>query len=143
MTYGVGEVQPGGYFDGRDRAGSAGGAAENPGDRITGALLSVGVHGEDYDFGELPPASISGLVHGELNGDCIPDPGEPLLGGVTIHLLDASSNRVASTTTDSSGRYVFTIFAPASTACTRSSRSGYLQGKTHAGSAGAGWRGPI
>jgi len=136
MTYGVGEVQPGGYFDGRDRAGSAGGAAENPGDRITGALLSVGVHGEDYDFGELPPASISGLVHGELNGDCIPDPGEPLLGGVTIHLLDASSNRVASTTTDSSGRYVFTDLRPGVYGVHEVQPEGYLQGKTHAGSAG-------
>ncbi|MGI6420209.1 MAG: SdrD B-like domain-containing protein [Thermoguttaceae bacterium] len=136
MTYGVSEAQPAGYYDGRDAAGSAGGAAQNPGDMITGALLSVGVHGENYNFGELPPASISGLVHGELNGDCIPDPGEPLLGGVTIHLVDASGNRIASTTTDSAGRYVFTNLRPGVYGVDEVQPEGYLQGKTHAGSEG-------
>ena len=39
-TYGVSEVQPGGYYDGLDTPGNAGGTAHNPGDRITGAVLT-------------------------------------------------------------------------------------------------------
>lgn len=135
-TYGVAETQPGGYYDGLDTAGTEGGTAHNPGDSITGAVLGVAVHGKNYNFGELPPASISGLVHGELNGDCIPDPGEPLLEGVTIYLLDASGNRIAATETDAAGEYRFTDLEPGVYGVEEIQPEGYLQGKTHAGSAG-------
>ncbi|NLS95882.1 MAG: hypothetical protein GXX96_27415 [Planctomycetaceae bacterium] len=135
-TYGVAETQPAGYYDGLDAAGTADGTAHNPGDKLTGAVLGVGVHGKDYNFGELPPASISGLVHGELNGDCIPDPGEPLLEGVTVYLLDASGNRIASTLTDSAGMYRFTNLKPGVYGVEEIQPDGYLQGRTHAGSAG-------
>ncbi len=135
-TYGVAETQPGGYFDGLDAAGTAGGTADNPGDTITGALLGVAVQGKNYNFGELPPASIGGRVHGELNGDCIPDPGEPLLEGVTIYLLDASGSRIASTVTDSAGEYRFTSLEPGVYGVEEIQPAGYLQGKNHEGSAG-------
>ena len=135
-TYGVAEAQPDGYYDGLDAAGTAGGTADNPGDSITGAVLGIAVHGKNYNFGELPPASISGLVHGELNGDCIPDPGEPLLEGVTIYLLDASGNRIASTKTDAAGEYRFVDLEPGVYGVEEIQPDGYLQGKTHAGSAG-------
>ena len=52
---------------------------------------------KDYDFGELLPASISGQVYADLNGNSLLDPGEPLLAGVTIYLLDGSGTRIAST----------------------------------------------
>ena len=136
VTYGVAEAQPSGYYDGLDSAGTAGGTANNPGDSISGAILGVAVHGEEYNFGELPPASIRGRVHGELNGDCIPDPGEPLLEGVTIYLLDASGNRIASTTTDAMGEYQFTDLEPGVYGVEEIQPEGYLQGRTHAGSAG-------
>ena len=135
-TYGVAETQPESYFDGLDAAGSVGGAAENPGDRITGAVLKPGVHARQYNFGELRPASISGRVHGELNGDCIPDPGEPMLSGVTVHLLDASGNRIATTTTDSQGEYRFTGLRPGAYGVEEIQPEGYLHGRTHPGSAG-------
>ena len=135
-TYGVSEEQPSDYYDGLDAAGTAGGTANNPGDLITGASLGVNVHGEEYNFGELPPASIQGLVHGELNGDCIPDPGEPLLEGVTIYLLDASGSRIASTVTDEMGEYRFTDLEPGMYGVEEIQPDGYLQGRTHAGSAG-------
>ncbi|MEA1951710.1 MAG: SdrD B-like domain-containing protein, partial [Planctomycetota bacterium] len=69
-TYGVAEAQPGGFLDGTDRKGTAGGTAHNPGDSITGAVLAAGVFGKNYDFGELRPAGISGHVYAELNGNC-------------------------------------------------------------------------
>ncbi len=135
-TYGVAETQPVGYYDGSDTAGTAGGSAHNPGDSITGAVPMTGIAAEEYNFGELRPASISGLVHGELNGDCIPDPGEPLLSGVTIYLLDASGNRIDSTTTDSNGEYSFTNLEPGVYGVEEIQPDGYLQGRTHVGTAG-------
>ena len=54
------EVQPAGYFDGLDAAGTAGGTAHNPGDLIDGIHLAGGQSGLNYDFGELLPGSISG-----------------------------------------------------------------------------------
>lgn len=135
-TYGVAETQPEGYYDGLDTAGTAGGVAHNPGDRITGAELGIAVHGKEYNFGELPPASISGRVHGELNGDCIPQPGEPLLAGVTIYLLDAEGGRIATTTTDEDGMYRFDNLAPGTYGVEEIQPEGYLQGRTHPGSEG-------
>jgi len=135
-TYGVAEVQPDGYYDGLDAAGTAGGTAENPGDKITGALLAAGVEAEQYNFGELRPASISGRVHVELNGDCIPDPGEPLLAGVTIYLLDMWGNQIDVTTTDENGQYIFRDLEPGTYGVEEVQPSGYFDGRDHVGSAG-------
>ena len=101
-TYGVREFQPVGYYDGLDTPGDAGGAAHNPGDSITGAVLKGGQHGENYNFGELLPVSISGKVHVNTTGDC-DDPANPPLAGVTIHLLDSQGNVIGTATTDADG----------------------------------------
>ncbi|MFZ5828546.1 MAG: SdrD B-like domain-containing protein [Planctomycetota bacterium] len=135
-TYGVAEVQPGGYFDGSDTPGSAGGAAENPGDRITGAVLAAGVNGVDYDFGELRPASIRGRVHAELDMDCVRDANEPWLGGVTVYLLNAQGQRIATTTTNEQGEYVFGNLMPGVYGIEEVQPAGYLDGPDHVGSAG-------
>ena len=79
-TYTVGEIQPAGYLDGLDTPGTEGGVAQNPGDMITDIVLKPGVHAEDYNFGEFLPASISGRVHVNTNGDCA-DPANPPLSG--------------------------------------------------------------
>ncbi len=134
-TYGVREVQPEGYYDGQDTPGDAGGTAVGN-DQITGAVLGSAVLGRYYNFGELRPASIQGQVHAELNGDCIVDPDETLLEGVTVYLLDADGNRIAETTTDAEGRYVFDNLAPGTYGVEEIQPADYLQGKTHAGSAG-------
>jgi serine-aspartate repeat-containing protein C/D/E len=54
-----------------------------------------------------PYASIRGNVHVDYDGDCITDPGEPLLQGVTIQLLDANGNVIRTTQTDVNGNYEF------------------------------------
>ena len=59
-----------------------------------------------YNFGELLPASIRGQrLRRSRTTTATLDPGEPLLAGVTIYLLDGSGNRIASTTTDANGKY--------------------------------------
>ncbi|MBI1903091.1 MAG: fibrinogen-binding protein [Planctomycetia bacterium] len=138
-TYGVREVsQPIGYFDADDHAGSAGGVVHNPGDSITGAILTSGLQATDYDFCEFLPASISGRVFVDTDGDCEHDPGETTLAGVTIELLDASGDPTGITTqTLSDGTYSFTGLAPGVYGVREVTQpAGYLDGEEQAGSAG-------
>ena len=76
-TYAITETQPGGYTDGTDAAGSAGGTAANPGDAITAIALPVGTSATGYTFGEYQPMSIGDLVFLDLNANGARDPGEP------------------------------------------------------------------
>ena len=86
-TYGVAEAQPHGIP--RQALTAPERPAErprNPGDKIVDATLNPGVVvGKNYDFGELRPASVSGHVYLELNGNCHWESGEPFLPGVTIY----------------------------------------------------------
>ncbi len=111
-VYGVVEFQPDGWLDGLDTPGNQGGTANNPGDRLLGADLRNGQSGQEYNFGELLPASIQGIVHADPNQDCQIDPGEELLAGVTVELLDASGTVIATTTTNDAGSYQFTGLRP-------------------------------
>ncbi len=139
-VYQVLEVQPGGDLDGLDAAGTVNGVIvgtpHNRGDSISGVRLASGQSGVDYDFGELLPASISGRVHAERNGDCVWQPGEPLLSGVTIHLLDAQGNIIATTLTDANGEYRFDGLAPGTYGVLEIQPAGYFDGPDHPGSEG-------
>jgi len=134
--YLVVEVQPDGYLDGLDAAGTAGGSPQNPGDRIDGIRLTSGQAGEDYDFGELVPASISGRVHADENLNYRFDPGEQLLAGVTIHLLDDAGGTIATTFTDANGEYRFDGLRPGTYAVEEVQPDGYFDGPDHVGSEG-------
>jgi serine-aspartate repeat-containing protein C/D/E len=135
-TYGVAETQPDGYLDGLDAAGSAGGVAHNPGNLIDSIHLAGGVNGINYNFGELLPASISGRVFVDNNGNNQLDDGEPLLADVTIYLLDGAGNRIASTTTDQNGKYAFTDLTPGVYGVEEVQPTAYLEGGDAVGSAG-------
>ncbi|HBO46247.1 MAG TPA: fibrinogen-binding protein [Planctomycetaceae bacterium] len=135
-VYGVIETQPDGYYDGLDTAGNAGGFAHNPGDSITGAVLVGGIVAENYNFGELRPARLQGTVFVDLDGDLMPDEGETRLRGVTIHLLDESGKRIASTTTDANGEYRFENLRPGAYGVEEIQPAGYLDGNEKVGSAG-------
>ncbi len=135
-VYGVAEDQPSGYYDGKDAAGNAGGAAVNPGDRITGASLAPAQVAQHYNFGELRPASISGRVHRDEDGDCTFDPGEQPLAGVTVHLLDAQGNRIATTTTNELGIYTFSNLRPGVYGVEEITPPGVFDGGERVGNAG-------
>ena len=118
--YTITEIQPTDFVDGRDSLGTvtdlngntrAGGEQAN--DEFT-VWLDSGDQGTNYDFGELLPASISGFVHTDPNGDgeLNSDFGDQVLANVAIELLDNDGNVVATTTTDENGFYEFTGLQP-------------------------------
>ncbi len=139
-TYGVREVQPTGWLDGKDTPGSHGGAAadESGGrvDIITGAVLGFGDDGVEYNFGELLVGSIAGRVHATTGPDCNIDEPEILLAGVRIDLLDASGTVLETTETDENGRYRFANLAPGEYQVREHQPDGYYDGKEHVGTAG-------
>jgi len=135
-TYGVRELQPADYLDGIDTPGDRGGAAENPGDRITGATLVGGADGAFYNFGELLPGRIEGRVHASTDGDCEIGPDDILLANVRIDLFDDAGNRLATTDTDQDGRYVFENLAPGRYQVFEHQPQGYFNGAPHVGTAG-------
>ena len=135
-TYGVEEVQPVNWLDGLDAPGDAGGTANNPGDLIVGAVLKPTQHAENYNFGELLPASVRGHVHADTNGNCLLDPGEVGIAGVVIKLFDNLGNLVATTQTDASGNYVFSGLMPGRYTIEEVQPAGYYDGGDFVGSAG-------
>lgn len=135
-TYTISEVQPLDWLDGMDAAGTAGGTATNPGDTIAGAVLTPGLHADEYNFGELLPASIRGRVHADTNGNCTLDPGEKPIAGVTIQLFDAHGTLVATTKTNAAGEYQFENLLPGIYTVHELQPAGYFDGGQDAGSAG-------
>ncbi len=128
--YGVREVQPNGWLDGKDTAGDHGGTAadESAGrvDRITGATLDYGDHGLNYNFGELLPGSISGQVVVCDNDTVIP--------GVQIDLWDGAGKVVATTVTNDNGDYSFTGLVPGQYSVHEHQPAGYYDHAAYIGS---------
>ena len=87
--------QPVGYYDGIDKVGTVNGqsvgTAANPGDMIDDIFLPGGAVGVDYDFGEILPASISGHVFHDRNGNGRPDEGEEPIAGVSIQAVPGNT----------------------------------------------------
>jgi serine-aspartate repeat-containing protein C/D/E len=133
-TYSVHEIQPAGYYDLGNHAGSVGGTVI--GDLITQIVLQSGTDAVNYDFCEALPGEISGRVWADPQGDCNWSTGGIPLSGVTIELLDANNNVIRTTTTDVNGQYKFTDLAPGTYGVRETQPAGYFQGGTHVGSVG-------
>ena len=136
--YTVTESQPAGLLDGRDTVGTAGGTA-SANDVISGIVVASGTLGENYDFGELTPSSITGIVYVDATGNGIVDAGEPRLASVTLDLTgidDLGANVTASTTTGSDGTFSFTTLRPGAYTVTETQPAGYGDGPERAGNSG-------
>jgi hypothetical protein len=79
---------------------------------ISQIMINWGQMGTEYNFGELLPGSIHGIVVVSTDPDCVPRDGEPPIAGVRIDLLDAQGNGLATTLTDANGEYSFTNLRP-------------------------------
>jgi protocatechuate 3,4-dioxygenase beta subunit len=139
-TYRIEQQQPAGWLDGQDSPGTIGGqtvgTAENPGDAIRDITLFFGDQGVDYDFGELLPAQIRGLVWLDTIRNCQFDSGESVLSGVIIQLLNVAGQVVATTQTAADGTYRFENLVPGVYSVRQQQPGDYFDGCTHAGSLG-------
>ena len=137
-NYTVTETQPAAYLDGKDTAGSTGGSAA-VNDVISNIALTTGANSVNNNFGELPPASLSGFVYEDAGNDGLKGAGEAGIAGVTVTLTgtDDLGNPVSlSTTTDANGGYSFSNLRPGSYSVVETQPAGYLDGKDTAGSTG-------
>ena len=120
--YTLTEAQPAIYTDGTDTPGTVNGTPTgtptNPGDVITGVVLTPASTGVGYNFGELPPTPapgttfVAGTVFLDGNRDGTLTGGESGLGGVTVELVDANGNVVDTATTNPDGSYLFNDVLP-------------------------------
>jgi serine-aspartate repeat-containing protein C/D/E len=138
-TYRIVEVQPTSWVDGKDTPGTIGGVrvGTSPTNDTLGSItLLNGDSGVEYNFGELKAVSISGYVHEDPIRNCIFDPGEKPISGVTIRLYDVGGNLIATTLTDNNGFYKFDNLAPGTYMVRESQPDGYIHGGQEIGSHG-------
>nr|WP_146528234.1 SdrD B-like domain-containing protein [Novipirellula artificiosorum] len=132
--YEITETQPDGYFQGGQTVGTGGGEVLGQ-DRL-GTTLLAGAQLSEYNFCEIPPASISGIVFVDHDGDCDRDAAEPPIAGVTIQLRNGKGETVATTQTDAFGRYEFSGLAPGNYQIVEQQPTGYYQGGQTVGTGG-------
>lgn len=110
-SYIISEIQPSGYNDGSETAGSLGGNTSTN-DVIATIALGAGDNGTTYNFAEVG-TSLSGTVWVDTNRNGSIDASETArLQDVTITLIDNLGNVVAATTTLVDGSYSFTNLLP-------------------------------
>ncbi|MBL7727121.1 MAG: carboxypeptidase regulatory-like domain-containing protein, partial [Dinghuibacter sp.] len=113
FTYTIEFVTPAGYVP---TVSNAVGDDTKDSDPINGQIINVnvpnGVWNHTFDAGYVQPASLGDRVWKDDDGDGVQDPGEVGVAGVTLVLLDAAGNVVATTTTDALGNYKFSNLKP-------------------------------
>lgn len=134
-VYAVREVQPSGYFHGGQRAGTGGGD-DSQTDLISSIQLGPGQDFREYNFCEVEPAGIAGIVFSDLDEDCVRDANERPIANVEVQLIDANGTLVATTRTDSQGNYRFNNLRPGRYSVREIQPSGYFHGGQKAGTGG-------
>lgn len=132
-------AQPSGFYDGQDKAGSAG--AVVPGskarDIISGIALSANTNLTGYTFGELENASIAGRVWHDRNNNGVIDASEAeRIGGVTITLTgtdDQGGPVIRTSVTDGGGAYNFANLRPGIYTLTETQPGAWLEGRAATG----------
>ncbi len=130
------EAQPIGFLDGIDTNGSQPGTQTN--DQFTTISLGVGQAATGYLFGEIPPASLSGVVYLDTNRNNQRDIGEAGIAGVTITLQGTDDRGQAvnlSLVTNSNGQYLFSNLRPGNYSVTET-QPAMFNGATNLGSQG-------
>ena len=141
-NYTVVEVQPDGFIDAGDVAGTVDGQTNGlvlANDRISNIELGSGDEGTRYDFCEHRPASISGNVSADADGDKSTfneAAGDQLLSDVVLILLDSDGNEVARTVTDENGDYTFDGLAPGTYSVQQLQPEGFVDGSQSVGTIG-------
>ncbi|MFO1467451.1 MAG: SdrD B-like domain-containing protein, partial [Steroidobacteraceae bacterium] len=129
--YTLTETQPAAYSNGQVTAGTAGGAASQAQNRVTGIALAAGTTAGSYLFAELG-TPITGTVYRDSNRNGTQDIGEPGIAGVTVNLLDAGNVQIGTTTTAADGSYSFPPQAGGSFTVVEVQPAAYQSGPEHA-----------
>ncbi|MBK8092689.1 MAG: DUF11 domain-containing protein [Verrucomicrobiaceae bacterium] len=131
-TYQIVETQPAGHKSTVDLLGTVASVARGTNsdpldDQFTSITLNSGDRGENYNFGEVTPASVGDKVWIDHNGDGVQDATEPGIGGVLV-FIDSDNDGIydvgePSATTTADGLYhienllpsTYTVMVDAST----------------------------
>lgn len=141
-TYTVKELQPAGYLQGGQTAGSGGGN-DSQSDVISTIPIGSGVDLVNYNFCEILPSSLSGRVFSDPNEDCTFNSGDTPIAGVRIDLYDGDDNLVATTYTDANGFYKFDNLKPGEYAIVETQPTGYFNGGAKVGTGGGDNNGAV
>ena len=139
-SYTVTESQPSASLDGKDTAGSPGGA--NPSKNVFDVSLPAtgsSTTASGFLFGELNPSSLSGNVYLDKNDDGLINASDSGIGGVLVTLTgtDDLGNAVNSVvSTPANGSYNFNGLRPGTYTIVESQPSGFLDGKDTIGAPG-------
>lgn len=126
-TYMVRETQPTNYIHGGQMPGNLGGNETR--DELSAINIPSGQDAVDYNFCEILPVSISGYVHEDPIRNCLVDPGEKMIAGVTMTLYDENNNVLGTTVTDANGYYRFDMLTPGKIYTVRQTQpAGYIHG---------------
>lgn len=134
-TYTVMEVQPGlPWIDGKDTPGTVNGSpvgiadSNSSLDKLRQVKVDFADNAINYNFGEILPASISGIVHADPNQDCHHQENETLLDEVRVDLVDENGKVVATAYTNSKGEYKFDELRPGLYTVQFGPKAGYFYG---------------
>jgi uncharacterized surface anchored protein len=129
-VYAIHETQPAGFADGNEQIGDATFNDGLPADQraktatddfFTNIRLDASGDGQirgSFNFGELPPASVSGLAFVDRNNNGVRDAGERILAGVLVKLQgknDLGNNVTLTTRSDTRGQFTFENLRPSGT----------------------------
>ncbi|MDF1701423.1 MAG: SdrD B-like domain-containing protein, partial [Planctomycetota bacterium] len=115
-TYAFGSLPPGNYRIALDAGTVPAGLVVTGGSDPTDFVLNPGDAVTTVDFGLRDSGRLGDLVWDDVDGDGVPDVGEPGLPGVTVRLLDAGPDGMCgsaddvdlgSTTTNAAGNFAF------------------------------------
>jgi hypothetical protein len=137
--YSLVQAQPAGYLDGKESAGTFGGIVDNSQDcnTISGVQALIGgTIGSGYNFAEIQPSRIQGLVWEDFNDDGEVNYSEKAIEGVEVHLTGIDDRGQAVDlimTTDSQGIFEFTDLRPGIYALAEVQPAGFLDGQDSLG----------
>ncbi len=144
-TYQVTETPPSGYLAGATAVGTVNGTGDGTvvaTGEIGSIALTSGQSGINYNFGEVQPVAVSGIVYVDTNGTGTYSASDPDLAGITVTLTGTNGlgqSITATTSTGSNGTYSFSTdgngnaLRPGTYQVTETPPNGYLAGATAVG----------